>query len=74
MPDSAINWITTVTVNTEVISTNKPSVVSQDYVSTILREWLLYREMMPSYNKLALLRILILYIHKQSSAIGSRER
>jgi hypothetical protein len=37
MTDSAINWITTVTINTEVISTIKPSAVSQDYVSTILR-------------------------------------
>jgi hypothetical protein len=50
MTASAINWITTVTINTEVISTIKPSVGTQDYVSTILREYLLYREMTPNSN------------------------
>ncbi|HEY3524819.1 MAG TPA: hypothetical protein VGK47_01385 [Nitrososphaeraceae archaeon] len=53
MTASAINWITTVTIDIEVTSTINPSLVTQDYVSTILRECLLYREMMPSYNKLA---------------------
>jgi hypothetical protein len=38
MTVSAINWITTVTINTEVTSTIKPSLVTQEYVSTILRE------------------------------------